>query len=157
MIPDVKNLSSEPGKRLFLNTVKCNLKTCKLTTKKSWHSLGGQRLLVVSACTEHHIAVADVQAWWCIADFLWSFWLVIVSVFLSLPRPLVSVFHCLRSVTGVRMTGPGGSWLGCGDCHGVCHCLGASWSQWRPLGLIPGTQLLPLSLMQLLKLLRCSF
>ena len=36
--------------------VKCNL--TRLTTKKSWHSLGGQRLLVGSACAEHCFVVA---------------------------------------------------------------------------------------------------
>lgn len=88
MIPDFKNLSSEPGKRLFLYAVKCNLTTCKLTTKKNWPSLGGQRLLVVSASTEHRIVVAYFRAWRRVAEFLWSFWLVIVLVFLSLPPPL---------------------------------------------------------------------
>ena len=39
-----------------INAVKCNL--TKLTTKKSWHSLGGQRLLVGSACAEHGFVVA---------------------------------------------------------------------------------------------------
>ena len=40
----------------IFNAVKCNL--TKITTKKSWHSLGGQQLLVGSACTEHHIVIA---------------------------------------------------------------------------------------------------
>ena len=40
------------------------------------------------------------------------------SVFLPLPPlPLFLLFHCLGSVTGVRMTGCGGSHLDCGDCQ----------------------------------------
>ena len=34
------------------------LNLTKLATKKSWHSMGGQQLLVVSACTEHPIVAS---------------------------------------------------------------------------------------------------
>ena len=46
------NFNNLPGawSLALLNAVKCNL--TKLTIKKSWHSLGSQRLLVGSACTE---------------------------------------------------------------------------------------------------------
>ena len=92
---------------LMLNAVKCNL--TKLTTKKSWHSSGGQWLLVVSACVEHCIVAAcsgvaersrlfveflvglflwqHVQAWQSVADFLWSFWLVCLCFSAPPPPP----------------------------------------------------------------------
>ena len=64
-----------------------------------------------------------------------------ISVFLSLPPlPLFLLFHCLCSVTSVLaddwawgvMAGLRGL-----PAVGACYCLGASWSQRRPLGL-PG-------------------
>ena len=71
----------------ILNAVKCNL--TKLTTKKSWHSLGGHRLLVGSACAEH--------------CFGWRLSVAVRSVFVEYSCWIVSVFcvqvarfFCLR-------------------------------------------------------------
>ena len=106
---------------ICFNAVKCNL--TELTTKKSWHSLGGQRLLAVNAYTEHHIVVA--------------FKLVRLSFSAPPPSPLVSPFPLLTQCDGCpdyRVWGLMAGLLGL-PAMGACYCLGAGWSQWRPLGL----------------------
>ena len=70
--------------------VKCNL--TKLTTKKSWHSSGGQWLLEVCAWAEQCIVVACLS----VAEhsgFSVEF-LVGLSRFFCPSPPLLSLFHC---------------------------------------------------------------
>ena len=52
------------------------------------------------------------------------------------PPPLLPLFHCLRSVTGVRVTvhGAHGWVVGIGSHRSNYYCPGAGWSQCRPLG-----------------------
>ena len=98
---------------------------------------GGQRLLVVSAYVEHHIVVAFKRG--DALKTLWSFWLVPLVFSAPPPSPLVSPFPLLTQCDGCLDDCAWGLTFGLQElpAMGACYCLGAGWSQRRPLGL-PG-------------------